>query len=107
MLFVLTAPNPGVSKAPAYDGNIIGVYETAADVQSAHGVGLAEGRGVVIVPEGVDTHTALWDALSALQDAGIAARVDANQHELVEARGFAACVVAGELDNAPTRSEPA
>ncbi|MCP5059566.1 MAG: hypothetical protein GY937_22915 [bacterium] len=103
MLFILNAPRTEpVTRAPAYDGNIIGVYSSTGDVVAAHGMSRAEGRSIIIVPESGDTYDAGWDAEVALAAADISVRVDPVQNELIEARGFLACVAAGELDNAPT-----
>jgi hypothetical protein len=102
MLYVLSATSTGARRAPAYDGNVIGVYRDAADVILAHDLSQGEGRTVHVIPERVDTFGGAWDALDALAAAGIYPRLDHSQHMLVEALGFEATTADGILTNAPT-----
>jgi|APSaa5957512576_1039674.scaffolds.fasta_scaffold66259_2 hypothetical protein len=101
MLFVLTSPSEGVQRAPAYDGDIVGVYADSPDLVAAHGASSLPDLRVTVIPERADTFGEVWDAETALAGADIPARVDSLQHGMVEARGFLASVVAGELTNAP------
>tara|TARA_Y100000310_G_scaffold232390_1_gene235201 strand:- start:15383 stop:15712 length:330 start_codon:yes stop_codon:yes gene_type:complete len=102
MLFVVSGTSTGAGSAPAYDGNIVGVYRVLADAIAAHNLSEREGRNVTAIPESADTFGQAWTDLGTIEDAGIYPSLDHNQHLLVEALGFEAAVAAGSLTNAPT-----
>jgi hypothetical protein len=104
MRYIVTMPSTGVNRPPAYDGSIAGVYVDVDDARKAYDLLSGDGRSITILPGRDDVFGDAWAALSRLDAAQIPCVLDSNQHMLVEAMGYEAAVVTGDVTNAPTQA---